>query len=98
MKVVYTEEALNDLDEIASWLIVHYPAIAPAVERRIRGVVAHIARWPQSARRSAKRAGVRVVPLGRYPYRVFYRVTDNVVEILHIHHAARQPWDERAET
>ena len=43
MKVVYTEEALKDLDAIADWLIVHYPAVAPAVERRIRTVVAHVA-------------------------------------------------------
>ena len=57
MKVVYTEEALKDLDAIADWLIVHYPAVAPVVERRIRSVVAHIARWPESSRRSAKRPG-----------------------------------------
>ena len=95
MKVVYTEEALNDLDAIASWLMVHYPALAPTIERRIRFVVAHIARWPQSSRRSAKRPRVRVASLGRYPYRIFYRVTDEAVEILHIHHAAREPWDER---
>jgi plasmid stabilization system protein ParE len=30
MKVVYTEDALNDLDAIADWLIVHYPAVARA--------------------------------------------------------------------
>jgi toxin ParE1/3/4 len=95
MKVVYTEEALEDLDAIADWLIAHYPTVAPAVERRIRSVVAHIARWPESSRRSANRPGVRAVPLGRYPYKIFYRVTDDTVEILHIHRAARQPWDER---
>jgi plasmid stabilization system protein ParE len=32
---------------------------------------------------------------GRYPYKIFYRVTDDRVEILHIHHAAQQPWDQR---
>ena len=95
MKVVYTEEALRDLDAIADWLIVHYPAVAPIVERRIRRVVAHIARWPESSRRSAERPGVRVVPLGRYPYKIFYQVSGDTVEILHIHHAARQPWDEK---
>ena len=95
MKLVWTDEALKDLDEIADWLIVHYPAVAPAVERRIRSVVAHIARWPESSRRSAKRPGVRAVPLGRYPYKIFYRVADDGVEILHIHHAARQPWDQQ---
>jgi toxin ParE1/3/4 len=71
MKVVYTEEALRDLDAIADWLIVHYPAVAPTVERRIRSIIAHIARWPESSRRSAERPGVRVVALGRYPYKIF---------------------------
>jgi|SRR5882724_169895 len=52
MKVVYTEEALKDLDAIADWLIVHYPRVAPTVERRIRSIVAHITRWPQSSRRT----------------------------------------------
>jgi toxin ParE1/3/4 len=97
MKVVYTEEALKDLDAIADWLIVHYPAVAPVVERRIRSVVAHIARWPESSRRSATRPGVHAVPLGRYPYKIFYRVADATVQILHIHHAAQQPWDEQAQ-
>ena len=31
MKVVYTPAALRHLDEIADWLAVHYPTIAPAV-------------------------------------------------------------------
>ncbi|KIZ41787.1 MULTISPECIES: type II toxin-antitoxin system RelE/ParE family toxin [Rhodopseudomonas] len=94
MKVVYTDQALRDLDAIADWLTAHYPKVAPAVGRRIRSVVAHIARWPASARRSAGRPDVRVVPLGRYPYLIFYRVTADTVEILHIHHAARQRPDD----
>jgi len=95
MKVLWTEDALRDLDEIATYLRDNYPSVAPAVERRIRAVVAWIGRWPEGARRSTKRAGVRVFPVGRYPYRIFYRVTHDAVEILHIHHTARQPWDER---
>jgi plasmid stabilization system protein ParE len=67
MKVVYTAAALSDLEDIASWLDVHYPTIAPAIERRIRRIVAQIAEWPEAAQRSGKRAGVRIVPLGRYP-------------------------------
>ena len=76
--------------------MVHYPAVAPIVERRIRSVVAHIARWPESSRRSAMRPDVSAWFLGRYPYKIFYRTTDDTVQILHIHHAARQPWDEQA--
>ncbi len=36
------------------------------------------------------------VPLGHYPYKIFYRLSTDTVEILHIHHAARRPWDEQA--
>ena len=67
MRVVYTDEALRDLDEITLWLKAHYPGVGAAVERRLRLVVAHIARWPESMRASTHRPGVRVAPLGRYP-------------------------------
>ena len=94
MRVVWTDEALRDLEEIAEFLAIRYPTVAPALELRIRAVVSRISRWPESARRSAQRPGVRVVPLGRYPYKLFYRVTADAIEILHLHHAARRPWDE----
>jgi len=58
-------------------------------------VVGHLARWPESMRASAHRPDVRVAPLGHYPYKIFYRVRADTVEILHIHHAAREPWDEQ---
>jgi len=95
VKVVYTEPALADLDEITAWLKQNYPGLGHAVERRLEIVVAHIARWPGSMRRSARWPDVRIAPLGRYPYKIFYRVRDETIEILHIHHAAREPWDER---
>ena len=69
MKVVYTEPALSDLDEITSWLKQNYPGLGRAVERRLKLVVAHIARWPESARRSMYHPDVHVAPLGRYPYK-----------------------------
>lgn len=95
MKVVYTEPALRDLDDITLWLKQNYPGLGRAVERRLRVVVAHLARWPESMRRSTRRADVRVALLGRYPYTIFYRVRDDAIEILHVHHAAREPWDEQ---
>ena len=94
MKVVFTDAAVADLHSIAAYLAANYPSVAPAVERRLRIVIARIARWPESARRVIERPDVRVVALVRYPYRVFYRVTEEAVEILHIHHASRRaPWE-----
>ena len=94
MNVVWTTEALRDLNDIAEYLARHYPQVAPATEARIRAVVARIGRWPRSARQSAGRPGVRVIPLGPYPYKIFYRVEQDSVEILHIRHAAREPRNE----
>jgi plasmid stabilization system protein ParE len=39
---------------------------------------------------------VRVASVGKYPYRIFYRIAGDTVEILRIHHMARKPWDEQA--
>jgi toxin ParE1/3/4 len=94
VKVVYTDPALRDIDEITVWLRKHYPGLGRSIERRLGIVVAHIARWPESMRRSKSGPDVRVAPLGRFPYKIFYRVGADAIEILHIHHTARKPWDE----
>ncbi len=95
MKVVYTDEALANLDEILEYISSHHPAAYRQFERRLRTIEARIGAWPQSAPEVAERRGVRVVPLIRYPYKIFYRIDNEVVEILHIHHAARRaPWEQ----
>ena len=95
MKVVYTDEALRDLDEILDYIASHYPTISASFEMRLRTVVARIGEFPESAQQVEERPGVRVVPLIRYPYKVFYRVASQAVEILYIHHASRlQPWED----
>lgn len=48
-----------------------------------------IAEWPECGREVEQRPGVRVVPLIRYPFRLFYRIGGGTIEVLHIHHAAR---------
>lgn len=90
MRVEWTEAALADLDDILAYTAENYPSAIGSLEARIRAVVTRIGRWPESARRVEQRANVHVVPLLRYPYLVFYRVGEEHIEILHIHHAARQ--------
>ncbi len=89
MRVVWTEAALADLDDVLGYIAEHYPSLTDPVERRLRAVVERIGQWPESGRVVDERPGVRVVPLVRYPYRLFYLVMDERVEILHLHHAAR---------
>ncbi len=90
MKVVFTDAAVKDLRSIAAYLATNYPNSAAAVERRLYLVIARIARWPESAQRVVDRPGVRVVPLVRYLYRIFYRIAEEAVETLPIHHTSRQ--------
>ena len=95
MNVVYTDEALRNLDEILDNIAANYPTASASFQKRLRAVVARIGVWPESAQQVAERPGVRVAPLIRYPYKVFYRVTGEAVEILYIHHAARRPpWEQ----
>jgi toxin ParE1/3/4 len=95
MRIVFTDEALRDLDEILDFVAAHYLTIASSFQQRLRTTLQRIGKWPKSAEEVEQRPGVRVVPLIRYPYKVFYQATTDAVEILHIHHAARQsPWNE----
>jgi toxin ParE1/3/4 len=94
MKVIYTCEAIDSLEGILAFIATNYTAKSAAFEKRQRTAVMRIGAWPESAEEVAERPGVRVVPLIRYPYKVFYRVTSGAVEILYIHHAARRaPWE-----
>jgi toxin ParE1/3/4 len=73
MKVIYTDEALRDLDEILTFIASNYPSISTAFQKRRRSIERRIGRWPMSAEEVTQRPGVRVVPFIRYPYKIFYR-------------------------
>jgi toxin ParE1/3/4 len=95
MKVVYTDEAVRDLDEILTFLAENYPTVVEAFRRRVREIERRISRWPNSAREVEQHPGVRVVSFIRYPYGLFYEITGDIVVILHVHHTARQePWND----
>jgi plasmid stabilization system protein ParE len=55
MKVIYTDEALRDLDEILEFIELHYPAISVAFEERLRAIEQRIESWPKSAEEVAQR-------------------------------------------
>lgn len=90
MKVVFTDPALEDIEAIHAYITARYPHVSSSVERRFRLVLARVGAWPESAQRVVERPGVRMVPLVRYPYKIFYRIKSSVVEILHIHHSSRE--------
>ncbi len=90
MRVVFTDEALRDLDGILAYIALHYPPVLPAFERRFTAVLTRLGQWPESTQEVSQRPGVRMAPLIRYPYKIFYRISGDTIEILHIHHAAQR--------
>jgi plasmid stabilization system protein ParE len=92
MKVEFSKRAAADLRKVSADSRVFGTAVAAAVELRIRQLIAHIAARPHLAARVVERPGMHVIPLIRYPYKIFYRVFEDRVRILHIRHSSRRPW------
>ena len=92
MKLEYSKLAVHDLRKVAEDSRAFGEAAAKSIEACIREVLARIIDHPEAAARVIERPGVRVIPLIRYPYKIFYRVFENRVRVLHIRHVSRRPW------
>jgi plasmid stabilization system protein ParE len=89
MRVRYAPRAFADREQIFDYLAQRSPS--GAVMATIRGAVEQLGDQPYSGY-ATDTADVRVKFIGRYPYKVFYRVRGETVEIIHIRHTARRPW------
>ena len=92
MKIEYSKRALQDLRKVAADAASYGPEVAEAVEERLRYLIDHIRREPDGAPRIEERPGLHVIPLIKYPYKIFYRTTENTVRVLHVRHTSRRPW------
>ncbi len=63
MKVIYTDEALRDLDYILDFLALEYPTVVAPFKVRLAAVTRRIGRWPKSTEEVEQRPGVHAVPL-----------------------------------
>ena len=90
MKIRYTPKALAQLDAIYSFIESHNPRAAKAVEARIQRAIGRLARFPYSCR-ATDPPGIRVLPIVRYPYLVFYAVDEAAqeVQILRVRHSSQ---------
>jgi toxin ParE1/3/4 len=91
MRVRYTPRAFADREAIFTYLDRRNPRAARDVKAYIKKRILDL---DNLSRRSPliPELGVHALWLGRYPYIVYYRIGRDEVSIIHIRHAARQPW------
>ena len=92
MRLRYSGRAIDDLRSIAAYVREHNPGSAKRVRSHIRRTIDQLADFPHLGTPTA-RIAIRRLVISRYPYVVFYQVTDNNVIIHHIRHMARKPVD-----
>jgi toxin ParE1/3/4 len=90
MKVRYTPTAFADRERILDYLRERSAGGARNVAASIGEAIAQLKEHPDSGYRTDN-PDVRIKFVVRYPYKIFYRVRDEI-EILHIRHTSRRAW------
>ena len=90
MRVVFARRAQIDIAAIYDWIATRSPGSAQRVEDAIRAECERIALFPYASMPTDE-TDVRRVPLVRYRYTIYFRVSDehDRVEIARVIHGAR---------
>jgi plasmid stabilization system protein ParE len=91
MKVRYTPRARDDLSAILTYIKERNPQGARNVTRVMHKTIELIGQFPRSGRHAGEQ-GTRVLPVGRYPYLIYWTIERDEAWIVHIRHTARRPW------
>lgn len=91
MKIRYTDCALADLEAIHAHQAIHWPSRGAAFDARLSAIERRLLLFPNGASEVAERPGVRVVAFVDFPFRLFYSVNAETIEVLAIRHTSRRP-------
>jgi toxin ParE1/3/4 len=83
-RIIWTEPALQDLDEIADYISLDKPAAASKFVQRVFARIEQLASHPKSGAVPAELKGTQYRQLVIPPVRIFYRTQDEVVYIIYI--------------
>ncbi len=92
MKVRYSRRSIDDLVAIGEFIAERSPGAAEQVVARLRSSIEMLELFPRFGRITDD-PDIRMFPVVRYPYLVFYEVMNDEVVIHHIRHGAREPFD-----
>ena len=88
MKLRYARRARTDIDGIHEYIAQYDQRAASSVARHIRSAAQLLAKYPGLGR-ATDIPGARVFPIAPFPYLIYYRMTDDTLEIVHVRHGRR---------
>ena len=95
MSVVFRDEAISDLNEIARYIGQHNPAAVDRVIARIHRVIYRtIVRLPLSGQLN-RANNTREFTVPGLPYLIIYRPVGEVIDVIGVFHTSRHPASKR---
>lgn len=91
MRILWTNEALDDLEEILAYYYLEAsPRTAAAVERRIISEIESLPPYPERIRESERIPGTRELVVSKLPYIVFVQLIEDAIVVLNVVHTKRR--------
>lgn len=84
LAIRWAEPALEDLDRIADYIALDKPSAARNLVRRVMDSVERLRDFPESGSKPKELKGTPYRQLVITPLRIFYRITEKQILILHV--------------
>jgi len=88
MKVELSPRAAADLEAIRDYLLPLSPQGAERVRQGVAATVDLLTAFPRAGRETDV-PGIRMLPVLHYPFLVYHTITEDLLVVVHIRHAAR---------
>lgn len=91
LKIRYAPAAQRDLASIFAYLAERSPQAKRLIAARLSNAILLIADNPAIGVRT-QRPGIFVKFVPKSAYKIFYRLQEETIEVIHIRHSSRRPW------
>ena len=93
MRVRHTPRARADIEVIFAYLHPRNPKTARALKHAIDRAVELLKHFPHAGPTIDRAPEFRGLRVGRFPYRLYCRVRNNEVWVVHVRHMRQRPWE-----
>jgi len=91
MNLIYTRPVLRDIDAIHAYLFARSPDEARHVAAELQGAIEYVVGNPAGSPPTDE-PRVHAKWVNGYRYKIFYRLAEDAITLLHVHDTARREW------